>query len=177
VSEERRDLVGQLSHHGIAVMFDHAAVAAPRLRDLLTIYQDLLGGEFIQGGDNQRVGYRAIHLGFHGGTKIELMEPLAGSTFFDRFFQTRGGGGLHHITFKVDDIERAVERVKAAGFAITGLYLEEARWREVFLHPKEAFGTLVQLAQPGPGYEPTGGQTLEEVLAGRGMQGNGLSSP
>jgi methylmalonyl-CoA/ethylmalonyl-CoA epimerase len=82
----------------IAAVFDHTAVAAPRIRDLLPIYLDLLGGTFVQGGDNPRVGYRALQLEYQSGGRIELMEPLLGSSFFDSFF-ARKGSGLHHITF------------------------------------------------------------------------------
>jgi methylmalonyl-CoA/ethylmalonyl-CoA epimerase len=44
--------------------FDHAAHAAPSIRSLLPIYRDVLGGRFFAGGDNVRVGYRAVQLDF-----------------------------------------------------------------------------------------------------------------
>jgi len=158
-------------------VFDHAAVAARRIRDLLPIYQELVGGTFLEGGDNQRVGYRAVQLGFADGTRIELMEPLEGSHFFDSFFATRGAGGLHHITFKVDDIEAAVAELERRGYSMTGMFLEDRCWREVFLHPREAYGTLVQLAQPDGSYPSPPELTLEGVLAGHGQRGNGTPSP
>lgn len=60
------------------------------------------------GGDNPRVGYRALQLAFPDDRRIELMEPHPGSAFFDRFFRRTGGGGMHHVTFMVDDIHRAL---------------------------------------------------------------------
>ena len=158
-------------------VFDHAAVAARRIRDLLPIYHELLGGSFLEGGDNMRVGYRAVQLGFSDGTHIELMEPLEGSHFFDGFFASRGTGGLHHITFKVDDIESAVAALRRRGYSLTGLFLEDRFWREVFLHPRETYGTLVQLAQPEGPYPSPPDLTLAAVLAGRGQRGNGAPSP
>ena len=158
-------------------VFDHAAVAARRIRDLLPIYHELLGGSFVEGGDNQRVGYRAVQLGFADGSRVELMEPLRGSTFFDSFFATRGAGGLHHITFKVDDIEVAVAAMRRHGFALTGLYLEDRFWREVFVHPHQAYGTLVQIAQADGPYPSPPDLTLDGVLAGHGQRGNGEPSP
>ncbi|HEY4026623.1 MAG TPA: VOC family protein [Candidatus Dormibacteraeota bacterium] len=159
---------------GLGAVFDHAAVAAPRMRDLLAVYHDLLGGRLLEGGDNPRVGFRAAQLGFPDGTKIELMEPLAGSTFFDSFF--RRGGGLHHITFKVPDMELAVEELRRRGYRLTGLYLDDPEWQEVFLHPREAHGVLVQLAHEGE-HPPAPSMTLEDVLAGRGHGGTGVPSP
>ncbi|MFI6601540.1 VOC family protein [Nonomuraea sp. NPDC050536] len=162
---------------GLEVSFDHTAVAAPRIRDLLPIYRDLLGGVYLGGGDHPDSGYRTLQLQYANGSKVELMEPLAGSTFFDSFFElTRGRGGVHHLNFHVSDIDAAVARLTGRGYRLHGLNLANPRWREVFLHPKEAHGVLIQLAQPGPrDREPR--PSLEELLAGRGWQGNGVPSP
>lgn len=158
-------------------VFDHAAVAARRIRDLLPLYHGMLGGSFVEGGDNQRVGYRAVQLGFTDGSRIELMEPLRRSQFFDSFFATRGAGGLHHVTFKVDDIEAAVAAMRRQGLSLTGLYLEDRSWREVFVHPRQAHGTLVQIAQADGPYPSPPDLSLDGVLAGDGQRGNGEPSP
>ncbi|MFI6512611.1 VOC family protein [Streptosporangium sp. NPDC050855] len=161
---------------GLGAVFDHTAVAAPRVRDLLPIYLDLLGGTFLGGGDHPG-GYRVMQLTYPGGGKIELMEPLAGSPFFDSFFElTRGRGGVHHLNFHVPDLDLAVSRLTGRGYRLHGLNTGDPRWREVFLHPKEAHGVLIQLAQRGPrDDEPA--PLLEDVLAGRGRGGNGIPSP
>ncbi|MEU4535905.1 VOC family protein [Streptosporangium sp. NPDC023825] len=161
----------------LGAVFDHTAVAAPRIRDLLPVYRDLLGGTFHRGGDNQLGGYRAVQFTYPGGGKIELMEPLEGSTFFDSFFElTRGRGGVHHLNFHVADIDLAVSLLTERGYRLHGLNLGDPRWREVFLHPKEAHGVLVQLAQPGP-RDSVPVPSLDDVLAGRGFRGNGIPSP
>ncbi|MFF3438765.1 VOC family protein [Streptosporangium sp. NPDC002721] len=171
VSPELRDL------RELGAVFDHTAVAAPRIRDLLPIYHDLLGGTFRSGGDNQLGGYRALQLTYPGGSKIELMEPLEGSTFFDSFFElTRGRGGVHHLNFHVADIDLAVSLLTDRGYRLHGLNLGDPRWREVFLHPKEAHGVLIQLARPGP-RDSVAVPSLDDVLAGRGFRGNGTPSP
>ena len=161
---------------GVDAVFDHACAAAPRIRDLLPLYQGVLNGRFLQGGDNARVGYRAIQLEYADGTRFELMEPLRGSTFLDSFFAR--GGGLHHVTFKVPDLLAAVEAAEAAGLRVVGLYTEDPDWQEAFIHPRSIGGVLVQLAQAAPGLlEAIPSQTLEDVLAGRGANGNGEPSP
>lgn len=157
--------------------FDHTAVAAPRIRDVLPIYRGLLGGVYLGGGDNVANGYRTLQLRYPNGSKIELMEPLAGSSFFDSFFElTRGRGGVHHLNFHVGDIDAAVTLLRERGYRLFGLNLGDPRWREVFLHPKEAHGVLIQLAQPGTRDRgPT--PALEDLLAGHGFRGNGVPSP
>lgn len=163
---------------GIGAVLDHVAFAAPRIRDLLPLYGDLLGGVFYDGGDNTRVGYRAIQLRYPDRSKTELMEPLAGSTFFDSFFRRNPQGGVHHVTFVVPSMPDALTAARAAGYSLVGEYIADEYWQEVFLHPREANGTLVQLARPGPSYAPAPGLTLDDVLAGRGVPvGSGVPSP
>ncbi|HEX4815599.1 MAG TPA: VOC family protein [Nonomuraea sp.] len=164
---------------GLGVNFDHTAVAAPRIRDLLPIYHDLLGGRHLGGGgDNRVAGFRALQLTYANGGKVELMEPLAGSTFFDSFFElTRGRGGVHHLNFHVDDLDVAVARLTARGYRLHGLNRSDPRWQEVFLHPKEAHGVLIQLARPGPRDPGDWRATLVEVLSGQGRNGDGIPSP
>lgn len=168
------DIVQDLAE--FEAVFDHTAVAAARIRDLLPVYRDLLGGTFAGGGDTPQAGYRTAQFGYPGGT-IELMEPLSGSTFFDSFFElTRGRGGVHHLNFHVNDIDAAVRKLRTSGYRLHGLNLEDPHWREVFLHPKEAHGTLIQLAQAGHNGERAD-VTLDDLLAGRGHRGNGRPSP
>jgi methylmalonyl-CoA/ethylmalonyl-CoA epimerase len=162
---------------GLAAIFDHAAMAAQRIRDLLPLYRDLLGGEFHLGGDNPRVGYRAVQLRYRDGGKVELMEPLAGSTFFDSFFRRHPHGGLHHVTFKVPSMALALAELRDRGFAVHAESHADPSWHEVFLHPRDAAGTLVQIAQPGPGHGPVTHFGLDDVLAGHGNHGTGVPSP
>jgi methylmalonyl-CoA/ethylmalonyl-CoA epimerase len=105
------------------------------------------------------------------------MEPLHGSTFFDSFFRRHPHGGLHHVTFKVASMPRALAVLKERGFSVHGESNADPTWHEVFLHPREAFGTLVQVAQPGPSYGPATAFGLDDVLAGRGSNGTGIPSP
>ena len=158
----------------LATRFDHVAMAAPRIRDLLPLYVGLLGARFYSGADNTRVGFRALQLVLANGAKIELLEPLPDSTFFDRFFQRTGGGGLHHITCKVPDITAAIGAARQAGYTPTNAFLDDAAWQEVFLHPKETGGVLIQMVQAVESDPPAG--SIAEVLAGGGKYGTGIPS-
>jgi methylmalonyl-CoA/ethylmalonyl-CoA epimerase len=162
---------------GIDAVFDHAAHAARRIRDLLPLYRDLLGGRFVSGGDNPRSGFRIVQLGFRDGSRVELLEPLAGSTFLDGFLASRPLGGLHHLTFKVTDIHAALRRVEELGLTPFAVTLDNPGWRELFVHPRQACGALIQLAQPGPGSSTWAGLALDDVLAGHGRNGDGRPSP
>ncbi|WP_326791633.1 VOC family protein [Streptomyces sp. NBC_00841] len=157
--------------------FDHVAVAARRIRDLLPLYRDTLGGEFYLGGDNARVGYRGLQLTFRGGGKVELLEPLAGSTFLDSFLRRNPLGGQHHVTFTVTDMPGTIAALEGLGYRVHGASEADPEWHEVFIHPREAAGTLLQLARPGPNYGRATTYTLDDVLAGKAPNGCGLPSP
>jgi methylmalonyl-CoA/ethylmalonyl-CoA epimerase len=107
-----------------------------------------LGGTVLSGG--LAIGYRPmqVHLGDStSGMKVELLEPWAveENDFLDRFL-TRHGEGPHHLTYKVDDLEATLDRVRAAGHTPVGVDLSMPMWKEAFLQPRDAHGTVVQLA-------------------------------
>jgi methylmalonyl-CoA/ethylmalonyl-CoA epimerase len=121
---------------------DHTAVAVHSIRDALRLYRDALGGEYLMGGDNG--SWRWLQLRFPGGGKVELLEPL-GEGFLSRFLEKRGEG-LHHMTFKTQDIEAAIAHVQSLGYELVDINLEGDDWQEAFLRPSGAHGTLIQIA-------------------------------
>ena len=132
----------------LGASYDHVAVAGPSLSDLLGFYRDTLGGRFSH-GEVLDIGAVAITL-FIGEGKVELMAPTPGSTFFAKFFAaTQGRGAVHHLTFTVPDLRRTVADLEARGVRTFGLAYGE-HWSEVFLHPRDNAGVLIQLAEVGP---------------------------
>lgn len=131
----------------IGARYDHTAIAGPSMAALVAFYRDTLGGEFSHG---EILPIGAVVLTYRlGGSKIELMAPTPGSSFFAKFFAaTEGRGGVHHLTFQVDDIDAATEALHARGIETFGL-AHDPVWSEVFVHPRSNGGVLVQLAQFG----------------------------
>lgn len=139
------ELTGVLA--AIGARYDHTAVAGPHIAPLVEFYQDVLGGVFSHG---EVLPIGAVVMTFTiGDGRIELMAPTPESTFFDRFFTaTAGRGGVHHITFTVDDINAAISVLSERGIETFGLHHDPV-WSEVFIHPRANGGVLVQLAQVG----------------------------
>lgn len=134
---------------------DHVAVAVHAIKPALKLYRDALGGEYLMGGDVGDVGgkegrgggpeWRWLQLRYPGGGKVELLEPL-GEGFLSRFLESRGEG-LHHITFKTDDIRAAIEKLEGLGYELVDVNIHREDWKEAFLRPSRAHGTLIQIAQ------------------------------
>jgi catechol 2,3-dioxygenase-like lactoylglutathione lyase family enzyme len=129
---------------------DHVALAAADTSEALRFLTGALGGTVIFGG--QSIGFRPMQVWLGttdgDGMPVELLEPWAvdRNDFLARFI-SRFGAGPHHITFKVADISAALERVRGAGFHPVNIDLSDPEWKEAFLLPSEAHGTVVQLAE------------------------------
>ena len=128
------------------VVFDHVAVAVEQWADAWPRYAVELGGKWSSGGEN--VGFAPAQLRYANGGGVEILEPwLPENNPFLRRFLDQNGPGPHHMTFKVKDIESAIEGVRARGFNPVGIDTTNDYWKEAFLHPRQATGVVVQLAQ------------------------------
>jgi methylmalonyl-CoA/ethylmalonyl-CoA epimerase len=122
--------------------FDHVAVAVRSIKPALKLFRDALGGEYLVGADQD---WRWLQLRYPGGGKVELLEPLS-EGFLTRFLEKRGEG-LHHITFKTDDLDAAISHIRGFGYELVDVDLEDPNWKEAFLRPSQAHGTVIQVAQ------------------------------
>ncbi len=145
--------------------FDHVAVALHSIKPALKLYRDALGGEYLMGADQG--DWRWLQLRWPGGGKVELLEPLADG-FLTKFLDSRGEG-LHHVTFKTDDIQGAIGNLCARGFELVDVNLSDPHWKEAFLRPSTSHCTLIQLAQSSAPDEVVKGRlrpsNLDELLS------------
>ena len=78
------------------------------------------------------------------------MGPPGG--FMHRFLERRGPG-IHHTTFTVPDLKEACAKASALGYDVVGYNDAIPSWKEAFLHPKQALGIVIQLAESDPSIE------------------------
>jgi methylmalonyl-CoA/ethylmalonyl-CoA epimerase len=152
--------------NGPRLELDHVAVAVHSIKDALRLYRDALGGEYLMGNNSTGGDWRWVQFKYPNGAKVELLEPL-GEGFLSRFLE-KHGEGLHHMTFKTDDLEAAIQHVKRLGYELVDIDLDNKYWKEAFLRPSGAHGTLIQLAWSSrPDYEVAEHMPrLEELLSG-----------
>jgi len=126
------------------ITFDHIAIALPRLAAAPAVLVGELGGSpyFGMTSDVFRFGQWR----FEGGGRIEVLEPHGEDGFLHRFL-AQHGPGIHHVTFKVPSLRDACDRAESLGYRIVGYKDVHPEWKEAFLHPKQAMGIVVQLAQ------------------------------
>jgi len=127
-----------------SVLFDHIAIAVPRLADAEAILARELGGRSAYG--MTRGAFSFWHWRYEGGGDIEVLEPAGADGFLHRFLAQRGAG-IHHVTFTVPSLVDACERARAHGYSIVGYDDSDPEWKEAFLHPRQAQGIVVQFAE------------------------------
>ena len=141
----------------MTVVLDHLAIGTPALTDGWELFGGVLGGTWLYGMDSP--GFWWGQLEFAAGPKIELMTPTSGpdAAFLERFLASRGAGP-HHFNFIVRDLRATLAAIRALGIEPVGVNLDHPNWQEAFLHPRNAHGIVIQVAQqagsPPPGTPP-----------------------
>lgn len=126
---------------------DHVAIAVADLEAAIAYYESTFGAEVEHREVVESDGVEEALLKV-AESYIQLLTPTRDDSPVARYLE-RKGEGLHHIGFRVDDCAEALAAVKAAG----GRVIDEAprpgsRGTTVaFVHPKAAFGTLIELVQ------------------------------
>jgi len=135
-----------------APRLDHVAIGVAREQDATPWLVGELGGSAFSAGPG--LGFRFWQFSFARGGLIEVLEPEGPpGGFLHRFLDARGPG-IHHVTFKVPDLRAAAARAERLGYGVVGMNELHPAWKEAFLHPKQAQGVVVQLAESHPELEP-----------------------
>jgi methylmalonyl-CoA/ethylmalonyl-CoA epimerase len=129
-------------------LIDHIGVAVEDLDDAMRLYRDRFGMREQHRETVEAFGVDAVLLEIGDG-HVELLRPLEGDSAVGRFL-AKNGPGMHHVAFRTDDIESALQSVKEAGLRVID---EEPRLgirgsRVAFLHPKSTGGVLTELVEP-----------------------------
>lgn len=126
---------------------DHVAIAVESIDGVLPALQTITGAA---SSGRERIEAQGVELVFLGAGdgKLELLQPLGPETAVGRFLARRGPG-LHHIAFRVADIDATLRDLQSAGLELID---REARpgamgHRVAFLHPRNTGGVLVELVE------------------------------
>jgi methylmalonyl-CoA/ethylmalonyl-CoA epimerase len=123
----------------------HVGVAVPDLDVALAFYRDVLGLE--PHAPETADGAAIVALPF-GDAEVELLAPLQPDSPIARFL-TRRGPGIHHICYRVTDLDAALEACRAAGYRLIDEVprLGAGGRRIAFVHPAGTAGILLELTE------------------------------
>ena len=127
----------------------HVGIVVPNLDEAMALWRDLLGLTLTKSQTVQDQGVKAALLQV-GPSEIELLEPLSPDNGVGKFLARRGGG-LHHLCFETEDVDRELAGAKSKGIQLIDQKPRPGLAGMIcFLHPKATRGVLVEYAQPYP---------------------------
>ena len=123
----------------------HIGIAVKNLDDALAFYRDVLG--LTPHPPETADGATIVSLPF-GESEVELLEPLDADSPVAKFIERRGPG-IHHVCYRVPDLDAALRQASASGYRLVD---ETPRvgaggCRVAFLHPKSTSGILIELTE------------------------------
>jgi methylmalonyl-CoA/ethylmalonyl-CoA epimerase len=121
----------------------HVGIAVADLDSALAFYRDVLG---IEAHSPEQVdGANIVSLPF-GDAQVELLAPADADGPIARFLARRGPG-IHHICYRVPDLDAAIEACRNAGYRLVDEVPRQgaAGRRIAFVHPKATAGILLEL--------------------------------
>ena len=131
---------------------DHVGIAVHSLDESLPVFESITGGK---GHGRERVEQQGVEVVFlgSGDGRLELLAPTRDDSAVAKFLARRGPG-MHHLCYRVDDVEAELGRYRAAGARL----IDEtprpgaAGHLVAFIHPKSTGGVLVELLQAAEGH-------------------------
>ena len=131
----------------LLVEIDHVAIAVADLESAIDYYRDTFGATVTHRERIESDGVEEALIAV-AQSYVQLVSPTRPDSPVAKFLERRGEG-LHHVGYRVTDCAAALQAVRDAG----GQLIDEAprpgsRGTTVaFVHPKGAFGTLIELVQ------------------------------
>lgn len=128
---------------------NHVAIVVPDLAAASATYGATLGAKVSAPIPQPAHGVTVVFVELPN-TKIELLHPLGEASPIKSFLERNPSGGIHHVCYEVADIIAARDKLKAEGARVLGDGEPKIGAHDkpvLFLHPKDFFGTLIELEQ------------------------------
>ena len=127
---------------------DHISLAVKDIEKAKTFFCDVLGLVPCAWSVLEDLKYLGQVFSAGDLTRVEMITPTGSGSFLDKFLAEREG--VHHICFQTLDIAKAKKYLDEKGIPTFGYNDAYDDWKELFIHPRDAFGVLIQIAQFNP---------------------------
>ncbi len=123
----------------------HVALVVEDLETALGFWRDTLGLKLEKVNQVPAEGSAVAFLPV-GDSEIELVQPVTEDSGVARFLAKRGAG-MHHLCLEVDDLQAVLQDLKDKGVELIHPepVVGEGGRKYAFVHPRAAFGVLVEL--------------------------------
>lgn len=126
---------------------DHIGIAVKNLDSVKSFYKDILNIDFLYEEELPENKVKVLVFKFED-TNIEYLEPLTDDSPIKKFLDSKGEG-IHHIAFKVKNIEEKLNILKEKGVSLIDEKPRRGSHNKkiAFIHPKSTYGTLIELVE------------------------------
>ena len=123
----------------------HVGVAVPEIEAALAFYRDVLG--LTPHPPENADGATLVSLSL-GESEIELLAPRDPGSPIAKFLERRGPG-IHHICYRVPDLDQALEACRRSGYRLVDEVPRTGAGgrRIAFVHPRATGGILLELTE------------------------------
>lgn len=126
---------------------DHIAIAVRDYPAAKSFFETLLGAIAGAGARDNSKKYEWENYYVGDLSRLELLWPTEEGSFLDSFLAKKQGG-VHHITFQTPDIDHVKSVLEQENIPYFGdNEYTDAYWKELFIHPRDAFGVLIQISE------------------------------
>ncbi|MGM0751597.1 MAG: methylmalonyl-CoA epimerase [Bacillota bacterium] len=126
---------------------DHIGVAVRNMDDTIHFYENVLGAKLIDRYRSDAKGVESeIAIMEVDGARTELLAPTNNDTSPIARFIKQKGKGVHHIAYRVDDLDIALEELKQKGIRTLddSLRINKHGRRLIYLNPADTEGTIIE---------------------------------
>jgi methylmalonyl-CoA/ethylmalonyl-CoA epimerase len=129
---------------------DHISIAVKDYAKARHFFEDIFGAIPGAGDKNHNLKYHWQIFSFGDLSRLELISPSGDGSFLSNFLRKNKNGGFHHISLQTPDIQKTIRKLDDHNISYFGYNEYADFWKEIFIHPKDAFGVLIQIAEFNP---------------------------
>lgn len=128
---------------------DHVAIAVNDYEKAFHFFTRIMGAVPGASVTEEKLKFNWEILSAGDLSRLEILTPAGPGSFLEGFLKDKPGG-VHHLTFETSDIQQAKTVLEENAIPYFGFNDQDPAWKELFIHPKHAFGVLIQIAEFEP---------------------------
>ena len=128
---------------------DHVSLAVKDYKKAVEFFTKILGATTqSKGAEGGALEYYWEIFALGDLSRFEIIKKtVEKGSFLDNFLKDKKDGGIHHLTLQTPDIEMTKKSLEDNNVPYFGYRDTGNNWKEIFIHPKHAFGVLLQIAE------------------------------
>ncbi len=125
---------------------DHVSLAVKDFEKAKNFFMEILGAIPCRNAEDDNLRYYWEIFSVGDLSRMELIKATGEGSFLDNFLESRTNGA-HHITVETPDLNQFRKKLEEKGVPYFGYREASGNWKELFIHPRDAFGILIQVAE------------------------------